>query len=253
MTGAGGGPEGRQLARMANARGLSGLRLLPEMLTWPGVIGADREPEGRLLARMADARDVSGAHRLPEMRPLPRVIGAGREPEVVCWRGWQTPEIVRASSVAGSAAMAGSDRIGAGGQSEVACWRDWWWHEVGSGCGGRIAGKRLERGVRPKAALSAALSAPGWARMRKPKVCRTYLIAGSPVLGGWLCRRMRHRLSAVRHVMLFDQRQAFETKILLGDSDPVLMEMMRHFALRSAVLRLSLRPLNRSGGPENER
>ncbi|KEO59398.1 hypothetical protein SMB34_00020 [Thalassospira permensis NBRC 106175] len=27
----------------------------------------------------------------------------------------------------------------------------------------------------------------------------------------------------------------------------------RHFALRSAVLRLSLRPLNRSGGPENER
>ena len=101
--------------------------------------------------------------------------------------------------------------------------------------------------------LSAALSAPGWARMRKPKVCRTYLIAGSPVLGGGPCRRILHRLSAVRHVMLFDPRQAFETKILLGDSDPALMEMMRHFALRSAVLRLSLRPLNWSGGPENER
>ncbi|RCK53433.1 hypothetical protein TH44_04445 [Thalassospira xiamenensis] len=57
------------------------------------VIGADREPEGRLLARMADARDVSGAHRLPEMRPLPRVIGAGREPEVACWRDWWWHEV----------------------------------------------------------------------------------------------------------------------------------------------------------------
>jgi hypothetical protein len=55
------------------------------------------------------------------------------------------------------------------------------------------------------------------------------------------------------HVMLFDPRQAFETKILLGDPYQILMEMIRHFAFRSAVLRLSLRPWNRSGGPENER
>ena len=77
---------------------------------------------------------------------------------------------------------------------------------------------------------------------------------GKPGFGWWTLPS--HRSSGCLRcvlVMPFDPRQAFESKILLGDPYPILMEMMRHFALRSAVLRLSLRPLNRSGGPENER
>ena len=63
------------------ARGASGLHRLPEMPPWPGVIGAGRGPEGRHLARMADARGASGLHRLPEVPPWPEVIGVGGEPE----------------------------------------------------------------------------------------------------------------------------------------------------------------------------
>jgi len=69
MTGAGGGPEGRQLARMANARDLPGLHRLPEMLTWPGV------------------------------------IGAGCEPEVVCWQGCRSPRLVRTCLIPGSSVL----------------------------------------------------------------------------------------------------------------------------------------------------
>ena len=63
------------------ARGASGLHRLPEMPPWPGVIGAGRGPEGRHLARTADARGAPGLHRLPEVLPWPEVIGVGGEPE----------------------------------------------------------------------------------------------------------------------------------------------------------------------------
>ncbi|MET4732268.1 hypothetical protein ABIE64_000968 [Thalassospira sp. MBR-102] len=52
--GAGGEPENRQLARMADARDLSGLLRLSEMLTWPGVIGVHCGTEGRLWVRMVN-------------------------------------------------------------------------------------------------------------------------------------------------------------------------------------------------------
>ncbi len=50
-----------------------------------GGMGAGGEPENRQLARMADARDLSGLLRLPEISPLPKVTGVGREPEGRLW------------------------------------------------------------------------------------------------------------------------------------------------------------------------
>jgi hypothetical protein len=79
--------RGCLLARLAEARGLSGLHQLPEMSLWPGVIGARGEPEDRPSVRLGEARGLFGLHRLPEMSPWLAVIGAGREPEVVSWRG----------------------------------------------------------------------------------------------------------------------------------------------------------------------
>jgi len=73
--------RGCLLARLAEARDVSGGHRLPEESPWPGVTGARGEPEGRLLARLAEARGLSGLHQLPEMSRWPEVIGAGGEPE----------------------------------------------------------------------------------------------------------------------------------------------------------------------------
>ena len=81
VIGAGRGPEGRHLARTADARGASGLHRLPEVLPWPEVVGVSGKADGGPSVRMADARGASGLHRLPEVPPWPEGIGVGGEPE----------------------------------------------------------------------------------------------------------------------------------------------------------------------------
>ena len=71
MIGVRGEPEDRQLARMANARNVSGLHRLREVPPWPAVIGAGRGSGDRPLERLANARGLSEVCWLPEMRPWP--------------------------------------------------------------------------------------------------------------------------------------------------------------------------------------
>ncbi len=169
------------------------------------------------MARMADARGVSGLHRLPEVLPWPGVIGSEQGVSL----RWPVGETVGGMRSARGVGQNCRKASGARCSSE----------------GGLVSGAVCAR-------LGEDAKAQGLSDLPD---------CGKPGFGWGPCRRIRRRLSAVRNVMPFDPRQAFESKILLGDPYPILMEMMRHFALRSAVLRLSLRPLNRSGGPENER
>jgi len=60
MTGAGIGPGDRLLARIAAARDVSGLHRLPEMSTWPGVIGVCREADGGMFVRLVEAWGLPG-------------------------------------------------------------------------------------------------------------------------------------------------------------------------------------------------
>lgn len=84
---------------------LGGYREVPPL---PKVTGAPREAEGRLLGRLAKARGLSGIPLLAARPPLPNVTGVG--PKAVCCEDGQCPRFIRASLVAGNAAMDGSDR-----------------------------------------------------------------------------------------------------------------------------------------------
>ena len=168
-----------------------GLRRLPKMATWPGVIGAGGKPEGGLLARLVKARGVSGLHRLPEMSIWPGVTGARGSPKAVCWR---IPEVClglggyrKVSPLPNVTAMPR--------EPEGRLLRGWRRPEGLSGvrwCRKCRHGRKIEVGREAEGGLSA----PYWRGCRSPGFVGTSRAAGSPVLAEVVCRWGRRRLRA---------------------------------------------------------
>jgi len=70
VMGAGRGSGDRPLARMANARNVSGLHRLREVLSWPEVTGAGCEAEGRCLRGISGDAEAPGSSGLPGVREV---------------------------------------------------------------------------------------------------------------------------------------------------------------------------------------